>query len=216
VDTRKPLGLAAMKSVALHVDNKAMQNLFGMVTGIVADAHLHDREIALLSTWLAEHEGLAGTWPGSVIASNVRAVLADGVITEEERAHLLAVLSELANTNFAATGSATAEPISLPIEADPSPFSWLDMGVVHTGTFLYGTRAKCERLTMALGGMPLDSVSRSTDVLVIGTRVTPSWANESYGRKILKAVEMRDAGHPVRIVSEAYWFDCARNGGKAE
>lgn len=208
------LSPSALASIANRIETKAMQTLMGMVTGIVADSHLHDREISLLSTWLAEHEETAAHWPGCAIASQVRAVLADGVVTEEERAHLLTVLTEMANTDFAATGSASAEPLQLPID-ETRAVAWMNAGVVHTGAFLYGTRAQCERLTMALGGMPLDNVTKSTDVLVIGTRVSPAWVNESYGRKIMKAAEMRKIGHGIHIVSERYWFGHAQSLGKA-
>lgn len=202
-------GPAARASIANRVETKAMQTLMGMVTGIVADAHLHDLEIALLSTWLAEHQEAAAQWPGCVIARQVREVLADGLVTDEERKHLLSVLGDLANTDFAATGSASSEPLNLPID-ESREVKWMNAGVVHTGTFLYGTRAQCERLSMSLGAMPLDDVTRRTDVLVIGTRVSPSWRNESYGLKILKAAQLRESGHSIYIVSERYWFSKAQ------
>lgn len=205
-----PAQLGAMRN---RMETKAMQSLMGMVTGIVADEHLHDREIALLSTWLAEHREIAEQWPGSAIAAHLRLALADGIITEEERAHLLAVLSELAATDFAATGSATAEPMRLPID-DSQPVQWRDAGVVHTGEFMFGTRAQCERLTMALGGMPLDNVTKHTDVLVIGTRVSPHWLHESYGRKIMKAVDLRQRGASISIISEQRWLGMAQASGK--
>lgn len=204
-----------MAAVANRIQSKSMQTLMGMVTGIVADAHLHDREIQLLSTWLSENSAAANYWPGSVIAAQVRAVLADGMITEDERRHLLGVLTEMANSDFSATGSAQAEPLKLPIDDEAGPVAMMNAGVVHTGTFMYGTRAACERLSMAMGAMPLDNVSKSTDVLVIGTRVTPAWFNESYGRKILRGAELRQKGHAIRIISEAYWFETAKAMGKA-
>jgi NAD-dependent DNA ligase len=208
------LGRSAQVSIANRIETKAMQTLMGMVTGIVADAQLHDREIALLSTWLTEHRETAEQWPGCAIAAQVRAVLDDGMVTDAEREHLLGVLTELANTDFSATGSASSEPMKLPID-ESQPVVWASAGVVHTGTFIYGTRAQCERLSEALGAKPLDNVSKATDVLVIGTRVSPAWVNESYGRKIMKAAEMRQAGHHVRIVSERYWFSSALASGVA-
>lgn len=203
----------AMAAIANRVETKAMQTLMGMVTGIVSDEVLHDREIQLLSTWLLENQACAAQWPGSAIAAQVRAVLADGIVTEEERSHLLTVLRDLANSDFSASGSAVPEPIRLPVD-DSAVVSMMNAGVVHTGTFLFGTRSACERLSMAMGGMPLDNVTKHTDVLVIGTRVTPAWVNESYGRKILRGAELREAGHPIRIISEAYWFRLAQDLGK--
>lgn len=209
----KELSPSALGAIGNRAEAKAMQTLMGMVTGIVADEALHDLEVQLLNTWLTENNRCAEEWPGSAIASQLRLVLADGVITAEERSHLLAVLTDLANTNFAATGSASSEPLQLPVD-DERPLTMSNAGVVHTGVFMYGTRAACERLSMAMGAMPLDNVTKRTDVLVIGTRVSPGWMNESYGRKILRGVELRDAGHGLHIVSEAYWFRTAQLMGK--
>ena len=203
---------SAQVAIATRVDAKAMQTLMGMVTGIVADEHLHDREVALLSTWLAEHQAAASQWPGCAIATQLRHVLADGVITDAERGHLLQVLTELANNDFAVSGSVESQPLRLPLDPDPQ-VTWGGAGVVHTGAFLYGTRAQCEKLTTALGGLPLDNVTRDADVLVIGTRVSPSWVTESYGRKIMKAVELRGKGHALCIVPESYWFAAAQAAG---
>jgi NAD-dependent DNA ligase len=141
-------------------------------------------------------------------------VLADGIVTEEERTHLLSVLTEMANADFAATGSASAEPMQLPVD-ESRAVNWNNAGVVHTGAFLFGTRAQCERLSMTLGAMPLDNVSKQTDVLVIGTRISPAWVNESYGRKIMKAAQLRKDGHPIHIVTEKFWFGHAQSIGKA-
>lgn len=212
--TPRPLPRAAARAVANRIETKAMQTLMGMVTGVVADAHLHDKEILLLNTWLTEHAEMATQWPGCAIAHQIRSVLADGIITDDERTHLLSSLSELANSDFAATGSTQAEPIALPID-DQANVNMFNAGIVHTGTFMFGTRAQCERLSMAMGAMPLDTVSRRTDVVVIGTRVSPSWVNESYGRKILRAAELRDSGCPIRIISERFWFQHAQAAGKA-
>jgi hypothetical protein len=215
IDDEQPgLDIAGRRAMQTRIEVKAAQTLMGMVTAMVADEHLHDREIQFLSTWLAQNELVARTWPGCTIAAQVHHVLSDGVITDDERQHLMAVLAELSSNDFANTGSAMPEPTKLPVD-DTSALNMLHAGVVHTGTFLYGTRAACERLSLAMGAMPLDNVTRSTDVLVIGARVTPSWITESYGRKILRGVELRAGGHPICIVSERRWFEHATLLGKA-
>lgn len=149
---------------------------------------------------------------GVVIARKVEEIMADGVITEGERAYLLEVLSELASTDFALTGSSSPEVAALPIN-DVVTVSLRNAGVCHTGEFLFGTRAACERITLKAGGMPLDSVTRKTDILVIGTRVSPHWAHTSFGRKIQKAAELQESGHPIEIISERRWIDAIRPAG---
>lgn len=200
---------AVARATATHRLNKAVEHMIGLVTGIIADQNLHDLEIKLLRTWLGENSLVTQTWPGFVVARKVEDIMEDGVITDAERSHLLKVLTDLASTDFALTGSSSPEVAALPIN-DVVTVSLKNAGVCHSGEFLFGTRASCERLTLKAGGMPLDSVTRQTDILVIGTRVSPSWAHTSFGRKIQKAAELQEAGHPIEIISERRWIDAMR------
>lgn len=206
---------AAVRAMHTQVENKAMITLMGMVTGIAADGQLHDLEVQLLNSWLKEHHSVTSHWPGGLIAHQVRQVLADCVITDDERVHLLAVLSELANTDFANTGSAASEPLQLPID-DSVPLQLMHASVVHTGAFIFGTRAACERLSMAMGAVCVDNVNTRTNVLIIGTRVTPEWKFETYGRKILRGMELKASGHPIAIVSERKWIAHATSLGHVQ
>lgn len=205
---------AADRAQATHRLNRAVEHMMGLVTGIVADGELNDLEVKLLRTWLTEHSIVTQTWPGFVIARKVEEVMADGAISTEERTHLLQVLNELAASDFALTGSSSAEVAALPVN-DAVTVLLKNAGVCHTGEFLFGTRAACERLTLKAGGMPVDSVTRRTDVLVIGTRVSPNWAHTSFGRKIQKAAELQDAGHPIEIISERRWIDAMQSTSTA-
>lgn len=200
------LSQAAQTALAKGRANRAMVHLMGLVSGIVADLALADLEIQYLSTWLTQHEEVTSTWPGFVIERKVREVLADGVITEAERTHLLQVLLDLSANDFAYTGAAAPEVSSLPIN-DLVTVIIRNAGVCHTGEFLFGTRAACERVTLAGGGMPLDNVSRSTDILVVGTKVSPNWVTTSFGRKIQRAAELQNGGHAIEIISERRWLE---------
>jgi NAD-dependent DNA ligase len=74
---------------------------------------------------------------------------------------------------------------------------------------LYGTRAACERLVLKLGARCADNVSKKVNILVIGTKVSVDWAHTSFGRKIQQAMELREAGHPMKIISERRWLQFA-------
>ena len=198
--------LAIAKSKERHRITKAIEHLLGMVEGMIADNHLHDLEIKMLTTWLAANSEVTSTWPASVIAYKVNDILADGIITDAERAHLLSVLKTLIATDFSATGSASPEVTPMPID-DCVTVDLTNAGVCLTGEFIYGTRAACERLTLKAGGMPLDNVSKKVDVLVVGTRVSPDWAHTSFGRKIQRAVALQNEGHPIEIISERRWLE---------
>lgn len=211
----EPANAAAVRHAVLAYEaRRSLQTLMGIIGGIVADGTLHDRELQFLSTWISQHPESLDTWPGSAVVSWVRTAMADGVIDEAERALILANLQRLVGTDFESTGATAPEPTSLPVD-DKDPFDPVGAVVVHTGTFLYGTRPRCERLSSLMGATPAGNVTKSVRLVVIGSMVTGSWVTESFGRKILAAVELQRKGHPLRIVSEAHWLQHAKQRGLA-
>lgn len=197
---------AIQVSVANRELTKSIQLLSGIVTGIVADGHLHDLEVQMLSTWLTANPAVSRVWPGSAISRHLQEVLADGVITAEERTHLLSELQRLSGSDFSESGSSIPAVAGLPFDSEGA-IALRELGVCHTGEFVYGTRSACEKLTEKAGGIPLSSVTKKVAYLVVGTHVSPAWMNTSYGRKIMRAMELREQGHQLLIVSEKRWIE---------
>jgi NAD-dependent DNA ligase len=189
---------------------KAAQVLNGICAGIAADNTINDQEIHYLKTWLLDHAEVASTWPGYVIADRIRSVLADGVITEEERADILQTLRQLSGNRFAETGASRTDGPALPVDDDPSIF-FRNMTFCFTGGFVYGTRADCERIVLSLGSMAVDRVSKKLNYLIIGTFVEPTWANTTYGRKIEAAARHRDGGSEICIATEYHWTEALKD-----
>lgn len=185
--------------------NKGIELLLGLVTGMLADGHLNDMEVKFLNTWLTEHADVAAIWPGNVVAKLVSEILADGAVTDSEHARLLKMLTDLSGSNFAQTGSASAEVITLPVD-EQCPISLRDANLCLTGEFLFGTRAKCEEVASLAGAVSYGTVTKKIAFLVIGTNVSPHWAHTSYGRKIEQAVELQHRGYPIKIISERRWL----------
>lgn len=185
---------------------RAVEHLMGLVSGMISDADLNDKEIIMLRTWLTEHPEATTGWPGSVIARKLQEIMSDGLITADERAHLLKTLHSLTGNDFSLTGSSAPEVAGLPIE-DAVTITLAGSMICLTGEFLFGTRAACERLVLAAGAMCADNVSRKVDILAVGTNVSPDWAHTSFGRKIQRAVELQDQGHPIEIISEKKLLD---------
>jgi NAD-dependent DNA ligase len=67
---------------------RSCESLLGICAGLLADGALNDDEIRFLNLWLEDNEKIAKTWPGEVIFKRVHDVLADNVITEDERDYL--------------------------------------------------------------------------------------------------------------------------------
>lgn len=195
------------KKVAMDVRRqvKALNTLMGMVSGVVCDDHLHDNEIIFLSTWITENKDVATEYPGSVIYRKVREVLSDGVITAEERDHLLKELKILSGNDFINTGSALPEHIATLFDDDPHVIIPGNTFVL-TGDFLYGTRESCHRVIQARGGIVGASATKKTNYVVVGSRASPDWITQHFGRKLLRAAELVESGdHDISIVREADW-----------
>ena len=68
---------------------RAMQSLAGVVQGISLDHEISNAEIGVLSDWLAMYASLLHRQPFGELAELVERILADGVVTAEEREELL-------------------------------------------------------------------------------------------------------------------------------
>ena len=177
----------------------------GILSGVICDGHLSDMEITYLNTWLNEHRDLASSYPANIVFRRVHEVLADGVITDEERSHLLKEMQVLTGNNFFETGAALPEHISTVFDDDPLVVTQGNV-FVFTGDFLWGTREQCIREVEKRGGTGKDYITQKTNYLVIGTMASPDWIVENFGRKIQKAAEMAQSGDfEISIIREADW-----------
>ena len=115
-------------------------------------------------------------------------IYADGVVTDEERSDLLALLQD-------ATGQKTVEavtaPTSLPLDNPAPPIGFRGESFCFTGKFASGLRSWCESETAARGGLCLPGVSSKLRFLVIGSVGNENWAHSSFGTKIEKAVALK-------------------------
>ena len=197
---------AAKASTDQRLLKRSCESLLGICSGMLADGHLANEEIHFLDTWLADNDDIANTWPGEVIVKRVRDVLADGIITEDEREYLKSTLSELIGGSIQETGATSGTATRLPIDEvdavqiDGSSFCF-------TGSFLYGTRNSCHKAIEERGGKASGSVTMSLNYLVIGSLASREWAHTSHGRKIEKAMGYKNKGRQILIISEEQWTD---------
>lgn len=184
---------------------KALLTLMGIVNGIVCDNQLHDNEIIFLSSWMSDNEVIARSYPANVIYRRVREVLQDGVITQDERDHLLNELKILTGNQFSNTGDVLPDHISSIFDDDPHVIIQGNVFVL-TGEFIYGTREYCKRAIEKRGGITAASVTSKTNYLVVGSRSSTDWIAENFGRKIQKAAEMVQSGNfEISVIREADW-----------
>ena len=179
--------------------------LMGIAQGLVCDGHLNDKEIHFLNDWLATNDEICVGWPGDIVHQRIKSVLADGVVTEDERAYLLNTLKELIG--------GTAETLTAPNHVtqlafdDVTACEFPGMRFCLTGEFVFGPREHCEKEIARRGGIPAGSVTRALRYLIIGDRGSVEWKHGSFGTKVEKAQEYKRKGCPILIVREERWVD---------
>ncbi|GAB3828662.1 BRCT domain-containing protein [Hymenobacter jeollabukensis] len=191
---------------------KAVDQLVGICTGILADGEVSEREAIFFAEWVRKHAADTPVWPLTAVLSRVERIFEDGVCDAEERAELKEVMETLCGLSQAPTPQAEALSTTLPLcVPQPHPLVFTDKQVVVTGKFAYGARTAVFDAIEALGGRPSDAApTRTTDYLVIGVFASRDWINTSHGRKIEKAVQLRDKGTGIRILSEEHWRQFVR------
>lgn len=157
--------------------------------------------------WLKKNKSYKDTWPISILYSQITKTLEDGVIDEEERSLLIATMTEFADFSPVCEQPA----VSLPLCTDPAPIIYKGKTFVLTGDFIAGTRTNCEKEIEHQGGTTQKRVTLKTDYLIIGDKGSSDWVHQTFGRKIERAVQLRDNGHKIAIISEQNWIESLKD-----
>ncbi len=187
-----------------RLDDRQVTELIGIVRGFLADNILSDDEILYLRKWLAASEAVVKNPLIVSLYKRINEVLADGIIDDEEREDLFATLTALTGNNF--EEGELLKSSTLPLCSPAPTIIFSDNRFTFTGTFFSGKRKDCERMVQEYGGL-VGGLSQKTRYLVIGEYATETWMYSSFGRKIERAVELREAGFPIAIISEAHWLE---------
>lgn len=186
--------------------DRDVNELLGLAKGLIADARLLDAEVVALAQWLHSHPDAVASWPVSVLAQRLTRVVQDGLIDEVERAELKDLLEQVCGErpNVAvAMGMATRLAFD-----NPAPtIHFHGRSFACTGKFLFGTRRVCQAAIEERGGVFKQAVYSDTEYLVVGTVASRDWAHSTYGRKVEQALEFKQHGAPIAIVSEEHWSD---------
>ncbi|MPY25153.1 BRCT domain-containing protein [Shewanella sp. YLB-07] len=75
-----------------------------------------------------------------------------------------------------------------------------------TGDFKSGERSLIHAFTRMFNGFIDEEVTLKSKYLVVGGLGSEQWANENHGRKIEKAIMLKESGHKVHIISEDQWL----------
>ena len=185
-----------------RLDDRQVTELIGIARGLIADDFLSDPEIEFLHKWLAASAVVTTNPLIGMVEERLTMVLDDGIVDEDERRDLFDLLKRLTANDFEL--GEVLRSTELPLCTPKPHIEFEHKRFCFTGTFAFGSRNECSAEVTSRGGTA-GGLTKKTDFLVIGEYATESWAQSSWGRKVESAVSNRDAGLPVRIVSEAHW-----------
>jgi len=185
---------------------KAIDQLTGICTGILADGVVSPKEVEFFASWVQKFTPLEPIWPFTDILKRVEIIFADGRASEEECEELRGVMEALCGYTKQADPTETYStnlPLNNPL---PDPVVFKERVFIITGKFAFGTRKKVVEVIEGAGGKALDSSpTRDSHYLIIGLFASRDWAHTSHGRKIERAVELRESGSGIAIISEEHW-----------
>ncbi len=188
--------------------DKCLEHLLGICTGLTADRHISDDEIVFLHHWLCDNPVIENIWPANQLLKLTTDILDDQVIDEDERTQISNLLNQIIGSpidNGVVSGMATESPLDL-----DATITIPDQTFIFTGKFAFGSRKKCEEVTKERGGkIGGKDVTLRTNYLVIGGTASDHWKFSNFGRKIQRAMEVRDDERSnLKIISEQQWVDC--------
>lgn len=189
------------------VAERQIDELIGIVKGVLADGMVHQGEVEFLLSWLNANRAAADQWPAKAIYPRLVAALADGKVDSDEEREILDLLLAAVGGNTAPQVGEASDSTSLPLCKPAPSIVFAGQSFCFTGKFNSGTRDWCQKSVESRGGVSAGTVTKKLDFLVIGDLGSRDWLHSTHGTKILKAVEYRDRGAPLAIVSEQHWFE---------
>lgn len=191
----------------------SIQQLQGILHGILADNVLNEAEIEQLCSWIDDHDFLKGTYPFDEIHSLLVSVKQDGIISDDEKNLLKAFFANFVDTR------ASYNVHEFEVKALQSQYSISGICAVcpeiifenkvfsFTGASTRATRSEIAKIIQSMGGIFNNNVTKNTNYLIVGGDGNPCWAFACYGRKVEKAIELRKKGLPIIIVHENDFWD---------
>jgi NAD-dependent DNA ligase len=194
--------------------SKAVDQLSGICSGILADNEVNEAEANFFAKWIATYAEYEPVWPFTEIVARLRDLTESGVWDAENLAALRQILEQVhgkPSLSDHETTYATILPLDNPM---PEPVVFSGRVFHITGRFASGTRQEVFNAVTERGGVATDDPPRvDSDYLVIGKFASRDWANTNYGRKIERAVELRASGSKISIISEDHFLRFLKERG---
>ncbi|MBH3350840.1 BRCT domain-containing protein [Pseudomonas putida] len=187
-----------------RIAQRSVDALIGIAAGLTADNQVNQQEAEFLRGWMEQQLIHLEDPVINLLYRRLSDMLQDNVLDATESAELLELLQQFTGEPRC-SDNPFSSPSTLPLDCPEPTLEWRDRTFLFTGTMAYGPRKDCEALVIERGGAVAAGVSKKIHYLVIGSIGNDQWLHSIYGTKIKKAVEIREAGANIAIVSEAHW-----------
>lgn len=190
-----------------------LQNLHGILYGILSDGTINYAELEFLKKWLNDHYHLETMFPYDEVYSLLHTVMEDGELDLNEQRLLTAFFSDFIDASSSYNINAE-EMNQLKTEMNISGICALGPNIelegkmfCFTGVSTQKKRSEIAEIIVNKGGLFNSGITKKTDYLIVGAGGNPCWAFSCYGRKIEQAIELRKQGKNIVIAHEVDFWD---------
>lgn len=181
---------AGYKTVGIsrNPETRQLLELKNILQDIIADGVLSDKEIYLLQGWLDNASSLKCDYPFNKVFMTIGQALEDGYLDNHEIESMINLFGQIIDP---VSNTCTTNDINI-------------VGKIFclTGEFTNGRKSFIGAALSRRGGILTDSVTKNTDLLIVGSKGSDAWSAGNYGNKVRKALEMQEKGHPIKIIKE--------------
>lgn len=175
------------KTISGALITKSLQELTGILKGIIIDNEVVSIEGKELLNWMHKNIHLINHYPYNEILPIFEQCLEDNIITKEESENIIKIINKV------------LQPIKT---LQNQLLSFKNKHICLTGNFLFGQKSDVEKIILQNGGYIDNTVKKTTDILIVGDCESQSYLHRNYGTKIKKAMEYNQKGNSIIIVKE--------------
>lgn len=172
----------------------SLLELKGLLEDISKDGIIEKEELIYLIRWMDAHQELKGNYPYDAIYLTLCEMCEDGIITSDEVGNLLNLLYKLIDPLNNSVCVCKVDGIC-------------GKTICLSGDFSFGTKGEVSDFLTEKGATIQSSVSKKTNIVLVGNHGSEAWLAGNYGTKIKKAMELQEKGIDIKIIKESDFFD---------
>jgi len=192
----------------LESDVNSINHFLGLCIGCISDGKVNQQEFKKITLWIESNKHLSEQWPISAISERVSEILKDNFASESELSDFAETLKLITGFQFLETGDAESASTEFIFDnVDDVVFE--GQAFCFTGKFISAPRGYIEDKVATLGAELKSSVSAKLNYLVVGLVGSKDWMYSSHGRKIEQALQLKQNGSEIKIISERALWGCS-------